>query len=453
MRSPRLTSPTSSLLVIAIVAAGCAGPVASPGAPSGSAAARSESASPRASRGASGAAPSVAPGGVVPGALLVVGRSGDPDLEVIESPAGKRALGMQAGVPDASWGHMFVAHPVGNVTRVQNVAFGDSTGPQIVLDGTWSLPRVGLEPVQSGRSLDDSTVVLVGEPSVGVSRFAVVRASGPEHEGPLELVRTIELKGAFDFDAISPDGSILYVIEQLSNATGAYQVRSLPVATGRLDEAVITDKRNIGEAMAGAPVTQLRRADGTVMTLYLGAEHPFVHALNTPDKWAVCIDLPANGSLDAEAGKDWGLTQTPNGRAVFAVNATLGLVVEIDPNELIARRTTRLATASAGPAIVLAKFGHEPVGPLGRRVVVTQTGNTIVAGGRDGLVGIASGNLSVVWRALDGQPVRAVALTGDGLAAFALLASGRIVAVSTVDGSSLGTVPGDGYDRLVAITG
>jgi hypothetical protein len=404
-------------------------------------------------------APSAAPGGGVPGALLAVGLAGEKDLRIIESEVGQPVLRMPNGAPDKAWGHILNVKQDGDRTRVQNLIFGEDGGRELVLEGRWNLPTVGLDPAPVGRSLDDSTFALVGDRAEGygtgaVSRFAIVRAAVPPADGPLQLVRTIELKGAFEFDALSPNGSILYVIEHLTTVKGAYRVRSIPVTTGVMDPGVVVDKRNIDETMAGMPVTQLRRADGNVMTLYRGVEHPFVHALGSIEKWAVCIDLPAIGVDDADAALDWGLTQTPNGGAVYAVNATLGLVVEIDPNELTARRTARLPTSTAAaPVIVLAKFGHEDAGPLGRRAVVTQDGATILAGGRDGLVAVRSKDLSVAWRSLAGEKVASIALTADAATAFVLLGSGRIVAVRTGDGSVAGTVPGDGYDRLVAITG
>ena len=379
-------------------------------------------------------APSAAPGGGVPGALLAVGLAGEKDLRIIESEVGQPVLRMPNGAPDKAWGHILNVKHDGDRTRVQNLIFGEDGGRELVLEGRWNLPTVGLDPAPVGRSLDDSTFALVGDRAEGygtgaVSRFAIVRAAVPPADGPLQLVRTIELKGA-------------------------YRVRSIPVATGVMDPGVVVDKRNIDETMAGMPVTQLRRADGNVMTLYRGVEHPFVHALGSIEKWAVCIDLPAIGVDDADAALDWGLTQTPNGGAVYAVNATLGLVVDIDPNELTARRTARLPTSTAAaPVIVLAKFGHEDAGPLGRRAVVTQDGATILAGGRDGLVAVRSKDLSVAWRSLAGEKVASIALTADAATAFVLLGSGRIVAVRTGDGSVAGTVPGDGYDRLVAITG
>ena len=404
-------------------------------------------------------APSAAPGGVVPGALLAVGVAGETDLRIIESTVGRPVMRMPIGAPDRAWGHILNVTPDGDRTRVQNLILGEDSGRELVIEGRWRLPTVGLDPVPGGRSLDDSTFALVGDRADGygagdISRFAIVRAAVPPADGPLHLVRTIDLKGAFDFDALSPNGSILYVIEHLATVKGAYQVRSIPVATGVMDPQVVVDKRNIDETMAGAPVTQLRRVDGNVMTLYRGDEHPFVHALGSIDKWAFCIDLPADGVDDADAALDWGLAQSPDSRAVYAVNATLGLVVDIDPNELTARRTARLpASTAAAPVIVLAKFGHEAAGPLGRRAVVTQDGATILAGGRDGLVAIRSKDLSVTWRSLRGEKVASIALTADGASAFVLLGSGRIVAVRTGDGSVRGTVPGEGYDRLVAITG
>ena len=446
MRLPRLLSAIPTIVTAAVLVAGCSS-ASNPSPAAGSPATPPvTSARPAAS---------AAPVDVVPGALLAVGRAGESDLEVIEAPVGQPVLEMPVGVPDASWRHIFNVRPEGSKTRLQNLVFGEDTGRELVLDGRWLLPTVGLEAVPAGRSLDDSTIVLVGERTDdSISRFAVVRAAIPPADAPLTLVRTVELNGSFEYDAISPDGSILYLVEHLTNATGAYQVRSAPVATARLDDLVITDKRNIGESMAGAPVTQLRRDDGMVMTLYVGADHPFVHALNTKEKWAVCIDLPANGPSDRDAGDDWGLTQAPDGRAIYAANASLGLVVEIEPSELIARRTARLPeAAAAAPRIVLAKFGHEDAGPLGRRAVVSQSGDSIIAGGRDGLVAVRSKDLSVAWRGLVGEAVRSIALTADGATAFALLGSGRIVAVSTSDGTTLGTVPGGGYDRLLAITG
>ena len=102
--------------------------------------------------------------------------------------------------------------------------------------------------------------------------------------------------------------------------------------------AIINNWGSITKAMAGWPMAQVRRPDGLAMTLYRGAEHPFIHALNTAEAWAVCIDLPGAHAHDAKAALDWGLAPAPDGGAVFAVNATLGLVEDISPSDLLVRK-------------------------------------------------------------------------------------------------------------------
>ena len=405
-------------------------------------------------RSGTSAESSVAP---PPRALLAVGRAGESGLEVIETDRSDPALRMPLGVPDTDWVHILTTVPDGTGTIVRNRQFGDDTGPEVRLDGQWRLPTIGGDALPVGRSLNGSTAVLVEDRGPGygatiATRFALLRIDG---DGSPRLLRTLQLKGAFEFDALSPTGSVLYLVEHLDPGNGGrYQVRSMDIAASALDATPITDKRLIDEPMAGVPITQLRRADGLVMTLYRGAEHPFVHVLNSVDRWAVCLDLPANGADDPAAALDWGLAETSDARTVYAVNATLGLVVEISPADLTVRRTARLsASTAAGPAIVLAKFGHADSEPVGRRAAVAPDGATIVAGGARGVVGIAAKDLSVAWRALDGQAVGGLALTRDGTSVFALLVTGRIVALSTSDGSSRGAVPGVGYDRLVAITG
>jgi hypothetical protein len=264
--------------------------------------------------------------------------------------------------------------------------------------------------------------------------------------------RVVELAGSFDYDAISPDGSTLYVVEHLTAEPGGrYQVRAVDVASWTLRDGVIVDKRNLDEAMAGWPVAQLRRDDGLVFTLYRGAEHPFIHALNTVEGFAVCIDLPGTRADDVAVASDWGLAASPDGRSVYAANASLGLVVEVDPSQLTVRRTASVEPAAAAPTR-LAKFGHQPSGPVGRRVVVEPDGRTLFAAGAGGIMAIETSSLAGRGRFLAGQAVDALAVTPDGAAIYALLRDGgRIVELDPASGSVVGHVPGDGYDRIVAI--
>jgi hypothetical protein len=405
------------------------------------------------------ATPGVGPTAALGGrdAWLVVGRKGAPDLEVILASTAEQDYVLPNGVPDETWGHLFATTSDGSRTTLTHLVvqpgFG---GPETVIDGAWRLATIGFDPTPVGvsanaaESPNAATVVLVEDVPAATarasSRFAILRHT-PTGES---FSRIIELHGSFDYDAISPDGSSLYVVEHLAGAPeGRYQVRAVDVATGVLRDAIIADKRNIGEAMAGWPIAQVRRPDGIVFTLYRGAEHPFIHALNTAEGWAVCIDLPASRD-DAAAALDWGLAAAPDGQAVFAVNATLGVAVDVNPTDLTVRRAASLQPTATG-SIVLAKFGHGDVGPAGRRVIVAPDGRTLFAAGPSGILALDTARLTETRRLLEGTAVAALGLTPDGRTIYALEGSGGIVALDATSGDVVGRVPVDGFDRLLAV--
>ena len=223
------------------------------------------------------------------------------------------------------------------------------------------------------------------------------------------------------------------------------------MATGTLRDGVITYTRNVDEQMGGWAIAQLRRRDGLVLTLYRGEEHPFIHALDTVGAWAVCIDLPAAGHDATDAARDWGMVATADGQSVVAANATLGLVVDIDPTNLVARRQATFQP-TVERVVRLAKFGHQDGAPVGQQVVATPDGSTIFAAGATGIVRIAMDDLGVTARLLDGDAIDALALAPDGSTLFALRrADGRIVRLDAASGRILAPVPGDGFDRLVAV--
>ena len=92
---------------------------------------------------------------------------------------------------------------------------------------------------------------------------------------------------------MSPDGRWLYLIQYTSpDDPLQYRVRALDSRSGRLDPKPIVDPREPGEAMNGHPLTRATSPDGRwAYTLYDGTEHPFVHALDTANRSARCIDL------------------------------------------------------------------------------------------------------------------------------------------------------------------
>ncbi len=405
-----------------------------------------------------------------PNALLVVGRAGSPGLQLIEAASGDLDMDLPAGAPRDGWTRIATATADGAATIVRDVVvqpgFG---GPELRLPGHWHLPTVGLDPTLVGLSIDGSTIALVEDAagiSKGRSRFAIVEHYGGVVGGvveagtsDLQLARIVDLPGIFDYDALSPDGRILYVVEHLDAAAGGhYQVRAVDVTTGVLRDGVVVDKGNPDEQMAGVPLAQLRRPGGLVLTLYAGPEHAFIHALNSAEAWAICIDLPTSAGGVDKIGRAWDLAASPDGSTVYAANA-LGLVVEVDPAQFAVRRSATVTTTAAAPItttaaapIELAKFGHSDIGPVGRGIAVSLDGSLLFVPAVDGVTVIRTRDLVAVRHDLAGWRVDALGLTPDGTMLFAMTRGlGSIVAVDAATGQQLGRVPGSGYDRLVAV--
>ena len=170
------------------------------------------------------------------------------------------------------------------------------------------------------------------------------------------------------------------------------------------------------EAMAGYPIAQLRRADGMVFTLYQGAEHPFIHALESTDAWALCIDLPTSNAAPASttsgpANRDWGVASMPGGQSLVAANATLGLAVKIG-SDLTVGRVGRF-DSTASEAVTLAKFGHTPAVTAGQRVAIAPNGSAVYAAGSNGVVRLRPDDLTFLGRLLPGVAVTSLAVTRD----------------------------------------
>jgi hypothetical protein len=442
----RRTLIASAILSIA----GCTTGSASSGAPTTSPA----TAAPASAAPVAPATP--APTASAGDAWLLVGRAGEKDLTVILDSTLEEQIAVPLGVPGQRWGSVFTATPGATTTMVRHVVVQPGYGGDgQTIDGRWVFPTIGVDPVPVGVSSNGATLVLV-EADVAhgaagadrtTSRFAVLDANVAVHHRP----RIIELTGAFDFDALSPDGSLLYVAEQIPGPLeGRYQVRAVETATGTLRPDVIVDKRNLDEKMAGYPIDQARRGDGMVLTLYRGAEYPFVHALSSVDAWAVCIDLPTRGFDDVQAAADWGLVSV--GSADFAINATLGIAVDIDPNELTVRRAVDFEP-SAAAAFRLAKFGHGDLGPAGRRVAMAPDGASVFAAGDGGIVRLETRDLTVEQRYLAATAVDAIAVTPDGATLFALTRTGgRIARLDAATGEVDGWVGDGGFDRLLGAT-
>jgi hypothetical protein len=176
---------------------------------------------------------------------------------------------------------------------------------ELTVDGKWGLPRVTLNNDVGGLSADGRTLVLAEanalHPNGELARettFLVVDTK------PLRVRKTVRLNGDFGFDALSPGGRMLYLIQHVSQESlFQYRVRAYDLQAGELLTRVIADKRQRDWNMTGYPVARASTPGGRwVYTLYSNQDnYPFVHALDTMRRTAVCIGIPWNWAADQTA--------------------------------------------------------------------------------------------------------------------------------------------------------
>jgi hypothetical protein len=162
--------------------------------------------------------------------------------------------------------------------------------------GAWGIPVAAYSGATGeGLSTDGRTLVL-GDLSYTFphthSGFALVDPK------TLTVRDSFGLRGDFSFDALSPDGRMLYLIQHTNpNDTNHYVVRAYDTWRNRLVPGRIADREQRSWVMQGWPVDRVETAAGRwVYTLYDDpGGYPFVHALDTVRGVARCIGLPWRG--------------------------------------------------------------------------------------------------------------------------------------------------------------
>lgn len=185
---------------------------------------------------------------------------------------------------------------VGDVNRTMVEAVLAHSGRVVgstSLQGSFGVPIVTADGATGGVSTDGQTLVLGSSPG-SVTSFAIFDTH-LSRAVRLQLRDLITLQGSYAYDAIAPDGSMLYVIQYVPGGTAArYRVRAYDLRAGRLLPGAIADKRLWGPYMRGTPFSRATTADGGwVYTLYGKPDGTaFVHALDTLHRSAVCVNLP-----------------------------------------------------------------------------------------------------------------------------------------------------------------
>jgi DNA-binding beta-propeller fold protein YncE len=379
--------------------------------------------------------------------LLVVrdgDNSGETSYAVVDGSDGRVLLRLPAGVPTSDWHALYSSSLSGASTIVRAIdPLGGSVQREMSVKGAWQLPTIGLARLPGGLSADGRTLALeattaAGSGTGGTTRFAIVATEGKS------VPHVITLPGRFTFDALSPDGAFLYVIEHLTRSD--YLVRQVDVATGQLGAGAILDKRNIDERMSGYAATQLPGADGWMYTIYRGEDGDFIHALDTQRGVALCIDLPGTEVADESSAGHWGLALDATRRVLYAANSALGTVSEVSLDGFSVR-TKSLPTAELG--ITLAKFAVDQP-PGGGQVAASPDGSTLYVLGERGVISVATSNLTPADRFGADRTYRSLALSAAG-SLYVVDDAGTVSRLDPADGHITATLDRHAFAEIVAV--
>lgn len=246
----------------------------------------------------------------------------------------------------------------------------------VPLLGSWGIPIFTYgQNTGEGLSHDGRTLVLADLAATlprTISKFMFVKPA------TLRVVGGAVLKGDFSYDALSPDGKHLYLIQHRNVLDQThYVVREYDIAAQRLLPGRVADRTQKSWVMNGYPIARTSTADGRwVYTLYGQPNgYPFVHALDTVRGVAHCVGLPWRGGVNAV----YNMRLTLHGRSL-AVHWLSGR-----PWYRVDTTTWRLSPDHRGafPWWTLAFLALVPAGLVGRRMI-EHSGDTPVDQGVGG---------------------------------------------------------------------
>ena len=257
-------------------------------------------------------------------------------------PVGASAAGGPA-IPGGTYGgHGVTGPPQTPAAEYRYVAIWNRSGTsvaRIATDGgavrqswsyekPWTPPAVTLFGDAGGLSADGETLVLVDANYRPRPRETQLRILATRR---LKTREVLTLDGAFSFDAISPDGRLLYLVQYPDPRDPLdYRVRGYDLAEHEFLPGRIVDPSEPDEQMTGQPIDRKTSPDGRwAYTLYGGGEEPFIHALDTAGATAVCVDLDG---LDPKRLFDDGLSVDPVSGEIAVISLRTGdPVALVDP--------------------------------------------------------------------------------------------------------------------------
>jgi hypothetical protein len=238
-------------------------------------------------------------------------------------PVPMDGAGITTTIAPGGEGPRYATVPAGRATQLLRIDQdgGEVTGTRAI-KGDFTIPLVALDGTSAGLSADGTTLAMI-TPRTNFRRFPRKETTflivDVQETGRLQPRDPVTLRGDFSFDALSPDGRTMYLVEYTSKDYNDYAVREYDLTRQRLLKDPVQFSHDVAPGeMRGLPMARATSPDGRrAYTLYNGGGRPrdeaFIHILDTVDGISHCIDLP-----DISGREAWNLQLEfpPGGRAL-----------------------------------------------------------------------------------------------------------------------------------------
>ena len=367
----------------------------------------------------------------IPRETLLLGTQAGP--LVVQIPSGSVLFDRPGTVASLGGSWLLSATRSEGSTQLQAVDGADATPTSTIrLDGALDV-RVVSETGGAVALMDPLPAGWDPQVPVPRSRTSVIVAD-PTGAEP---TRTYDLRGNFEPEAFSTDDQRLFMIQHLpAEAPVVYRVTVLDLHSGRV-EPVFGPFKGPAERMPGIRLQQVLSPNADQLyTLYSSAQPgyaphhvpvsntatvSFVHVLSLQDGWAHCVGLPKQ--LWDRPASEQAMATSPDGRLLYVVDPTVGLVTIMDTATL---------------AIRTAPIGLSVPGVMRTSAVVSADGSALfvaTSGEHAGIARIDTDTFDVVrtWSTPD---VSGLGLSADGRRLYAAL-DGRVEVFDASTGSEL----------------
>jgi DNA-binding beta-propeller fold protein YncE len=331
---------------------------------------------------------------------------------------------LPAGLTDLKHQRLYIANLLSNSSGQTTISVIDTSSGALVrafsIPGNYSTADRGYaDSMLSGDGRWLALRALYTPP--GTTNIALVDTQAGK------LVKSIHLNGDFTLDAVSPKGTMLYLLEYYQTGTSHYNVRAYDLTANQLLDGSIVDKNALGEKMQGVALVRQMSDDGDMAyTLYINpvTNKAFIHILWLTDTVnnfvpfpaiARCLDLPVGSS--SALLHYYTLTLSQDGKTLYAVNAALGTIATINLDlglntyQLWLIGNAKTNHFNMGTSVVTAA---DETRELHTGATLSQDQKVLYVAGLHGIWVIKTDTLQVQGQYLKQQHFTGLALSGDG---------------------------------------